>query len=99
MVIIGTKVAHAFRFANRGILTCYMLGNTIDDNYYNRLIWIGNDSGIIPVDVQLVYAFSVSNWNATNSSSGASDAEYIRFRAGGGQNDRWGAGTYLLAVK
>ena len=80
----------------------YNIGNTTEDNMYNRLIWIGNrasNSGVIPVDVQLVYAFTVSNWSAANSSSGVSDAEYIRFRAGGGQNVQWLAGTYLLAVK
>lgn len=80
----------------------YNIGNITDDNNYNRLIWIANMAGnnvVIPVDVQLVYLFSVSNWNAVNSSSGASDAEYIRFRAGVGQNLQWLAGTYLLAVK
>lgn len=79
----------------------YNIGNITADNDYNRLIWITNRTtvGVIPVDVQLVYPFSVSNWSAVNSSSGASDAEYIRFRAGGGQNVQWGAGTYLLAVK
>ena len=79
----------------------YNVGNTTAENMYNRLIWISNQSAnsIIPTDVQLVYAFTVSNWNAVNSSSGAADAEYIRFRAGGGQNVRWLAGTYLLAVK
>lgn len=79
----------------------YNIGNITADNAHNRLIWIGNQSSnsVIPTDVQLVYEFSVSNWNAVNSSSGVSDAEYIRFRAGGGQNDRWHAGTYLLAVK
>lgn len=77
----------------------YNIGNTANDNNYNRLIWISNQNGVIPVDVQLVYQIAVSNWNAVNSSSGVSDAEYIRFRAGGGQNDRWRAGTYLLAVK
>ena len=78
----------------------YNIGNTTADNIYNRLIWMNNQSdSVIPTDVQLVYGFSASNWNAINSSSGASDAEYIRFRAGGGQNDRWHAGTYLLAVK
>lgn len=79
----------------------YNIGNITDDNVYNRLIGITNRAGsdVIPVDVSLVYMFTVSNWNAVNSSSGASDAEYIRFRAGGGQNDLWHAGTYLLAVK
>lgn len=79
----------------------YNVGNTTEDNMCNRLIWITNQTrhAMIPVDVQLVYSIEVSNWNAINSSSGASDAEYIRFRAGGVQNDRWRAGTYLLAVK
>lgn len=79
----------------------YNIGNTTADNMYNRLIWIGNKTfhSVIPADVQLVYAFTVSNWNAVNSSSGVSDAEYIRFRAGDGQTVRWHAGTYLLAVK
>ena len=87
--------------AYREVFGGYNIGNTTEDNNYNRLIWIWNksDTGVIPTDVQLVYGFFVSNWNAANSSSGASDAEYIRFRAGGGQNDRWLAGTYLLAVK
>ena len=79
----------------------YNIGNTTEDNMHNRLIWITNQASnsIIPVDVQLVYAFSVSNWRATDSSSGASDAEYIRFRAGGAPRTTWRAGTYLLAVK
>ena len=79
----------------------YNIGNTTEDNYNNRLIWITNKitNAVMPVDVQLVYAFIVSNWRASDSSSGVSDAEYIRFRAGGGQNVQWRAGTYLLAVK
>ncbi len=79
----------------------YNIGNTIEDNNYNRLIWIGNQAsnGVMPVDVQLVYPIAVSNWRATDSSSGASDAEYIRFRAGGSPHTTWPAGTYLLAVK
>lgn len=79
----------------------YNIGNTTADNDYNRLIWIGNNisSGAMPTDIQLIYNFVVSNWNAVNSSSGVADAEYIRFRAGSGQNVRWLAGTYLLAVK
>lgn len=79
----------------------YNIGNTIEDSVYNRLIWISNQGSgdVIPTDVQLVYGFAVSNWNAVNSSSGVSDAEYIRFRAGSGQNAQWHAGTYLLAVK
>ena len=76
----------------------YNIGNTIEDNMHNRLISVNNQSGGTG-DIQLVHAFGVSNWNAVNSSSGVADAEYIRFRAGGGQSDRWHAGTYLLAVK
>lgn len=79
----------------------YNIGNTTEDNMYNRLIWITNqaNNSMIPADVQLVYEFAVSNYNAVNSSSGASDAEYIRFRAAGGPLTTWPAGTYLLAVK
>lgn len=72
----------------------YNIGNITDDNNYNRLIWIRNEA-----DIRLIYTIAVSNWSAVNSSSGVSDAEYIRFRAGGGQNVQWLAGTYLLAVK
>ena len=79
----------------------YNIGNTTEDNMYNRLIWITNQASnsMIPTDVQLVYTINASNWNAINSSSGASDAEYIRFRSEGGPHTTWGAGTYLLAVK
>lgn len=79
----------------------YNIGSITDDNNYNRLIWITNQAtnGVMPTDIQLIYAIAVSNWRAANSSSGASDAEYIRFMAGGDQNNRWRAGTYLLAVK
>lgn len=93
--VLNTSTAHTCVFGG------YNIGNTTEDNLYNRLIWITNraSTGVIPVDVSLVYTFTVSNWNAINLSSGASDAEYIRFRAGGGQNERWLAGTYLLAVK
>ena len=79
----------------------YNIGNTTDDNNYNRLIWIRNQVGndLMPTDIQLIYAFAVSNYNAINPSSGASDAEYIRFRAGGAPSTKWPAGTYLLAVK
>ena len=78
----------------------YNIGNTTEDNYNNRLIWIHNENGATgAIPIQLVYSITVSNWNAVNSSSGVSDAEYIRFRAGGGQNVQWRAGTYLLAVK
>ena len=78
----------------------YNIGNTTEENYNNRLIWIQNEGGATgAIPIQLVHEIGVSNWNAVNSSSGVSDAEYIRFRAGGGQNVRWRAGTYLLAVK
>ena len=80
----------------------YNIGNTAENNMYNRLIWIGNkanDNAAIPVDVQLVYAFTISNWRAVNSSSGVSDAEYIRFWAGPRSDTQWPAGNYLLAVK
>lgn len=76
----------------------YNIGNTTEDNMYNRLIHITNQSGVTG-NIQLVHQFSVSNTNATNSSSGASDAEYIRFRSGGAPKTTWRAGTYLLAVK
>lgn len=79
----------------------YNIGSITDDNNYNRLIWITNQAtnGVMPTDIQLIYRIAISNYEAANSSSGASDAEYIRFRAGGGQNVQWRAGTYLLAVK
>ena len=78
----------------------YNIGNTTEENYNNRLIWIQNEGGATgAIPIQLVHGIGVSNWNAINSSSGVSDAEYIRFRAGDGQNVRWRAGTYLLAVK
>ena len=87
--------------ANVCVFGGYNIGNTTEDNMYNRLIWITNQGGssIMPVDIQLVHAFIVSNYNAVNSSSGVSDAEYIRFRAGGAPRATWPAGTYLLAVK
>ena len=77
----------------------YNIGNTTEDNYNNRLVNIHNHSGAAPVTPALVYGFAISNWNAVNSSSGAADAEYIRFRAGGSSHTTWRAGTYLLAVK
>lgn len=87
--------------AYREVFGGYNIGNITDDNNYNRLIWIGNQvsNGVMPTDIQLIYTIAISNYSAANSSSGASDAEYIRFRAGDGQNVRWCAGTYLLAVK
>ena len=77
----------------------YNIGNTTADNMNNRLVNIHNESGNAPVTPALVYAFTISKYNAINSSSGASDAEYIRFRSGGGPHTMWPAGTYLLAVK
>ena len=86
----------------------YNIGNTTEDNNYNRLTIIGNQNantgvkpgGVIPTDVQLVYAFIISDRRAILPSSGTSDAEYIRFRSGNTQGvDLWPAGTYLLAVK
>lgn len=80
----------------------YNIGNTTENNNYNRLIWIenkANDNAAIPVDVQLVYAFTISVYSAVNSNSGVSDAQYIRFVAGRRQDTLWPAGTYLLAVK
>ncbi len=76
----------------------YNIGNTTADNNHNRLISINNKSGSTG-DVQLVHQFAVNDYPATNGSSGASDAEYIRFRSGGGPHTTWRAGTYLLAVK
>ena len=76
----------------------YNIGNTTADNMHNRLISVNNQSGDTG-DIQLVHAFGVSNKSAINESSGASDAEYIRFRAGGAPSITWRAGTYLLAVK
>ena len=73
----------------------YNVGNTTADTMYSRLISVNNQSGGTG-DIQLVHAFGVSNRQATNESS---DAEYIRFRAGGAPKETWGAGTYLLAVK
>lgn len=73
----------------------YNVGNTTEDNMHNRLVSVNNQSGGTG-DIQLVHAFGVSNKSAINSSS---DAEYIRFRAGGAPSITWPAGTYLLAVK
>ena len=94
--VLNTSTAHFNVFGG------YNIGNTTENNMYNRIIWIGNkavDNAAIPVDVQLVYAFTISNWRATDSLSGASDAQYIRFRAGGRSDALWPAGNYLLAVK
>ena len=85
--------------ANSRVVGGYNIGNTTDDNYNNRLVNINNQSGAAPTTPALVYAFGIGNKQAINSSSGASDAEYIRFRAEGVPKTTWRAGTYLLAVK
>ena len=80
----------------------YNIGNTTEDTMYNRFIWLRNlntTNQEIPADIRLVYSITVSHRTVVDSSSAASDAEYIRFRAGSGQNAKWLAGTYLLAVK
>ena len=80
----------------------YNIGNTTENNQYNRTVRIGNTDGdnkVIPTDVQLFYQFVISGSPATDSSSGASDAEYIRFRSENHFYHIWHAGTYLLAVK
>ena len=80
----------------------YNIGNIIEKNMYNRTIRIRNvDSGgkVIPTDIQLVYGFTISESPATSSDTGASDAEYIRFRSENHFYHIWHAGTYLLAVK
>ena len=84
--------------ANECVFGGYNVGNTTADNMHNRLISVNNQSGGTG-DIQLVHGFGVSNYPATNGSSGASDAEYIRFRSGGNFKTTWRAGTYLLAVK
>lgn len=76
----------------------YNIGNTTADNTNNRIVYINNKSGDTG-NIQLVHQFAVSDYPATNGSSGASDAEYIRFRSGGAPITTWLAGTYLLAVK
>ena len=80
----------------------YNIGNITENSMYNRNIRIRNRdiaNNVIPADIQLVYGLLISETPATDSSSGASDAEYIRFRAEGHSYYRWPAGTYLLAVK
>lgn len=84
--------------ANLRVFGGYNIGNTTADNANNRLITVNNQSGDIAV-TPLVHSFAVTNYPATNGSSGASDAEYIRFRSGGSSHTTWRAGTYLLAVK
>ena len=80
----------------------YNIGNTTESNMYNRMIRIRNQDivgNVIPTDIQLFYGLILTDQRITDSSSGASDAEYIRFRAEGHSFYRWLAGTYLLAVK
>lgn len=84
--------------ANVRVFGGYNIGNTTEDNYNNRLIHVDNHSGDTG-NIQLVHQFFVSAYPATNVSSGASDAEYIRFRSGGSPRTTWRAGTYLFAVK
>lgn len=91
--VLNTSTAHNM------VVGGYNIGNTTADNTNNRLIHINNQSGTAPVTPALVYGFSISTKQATDSSSGASDAEYIRFRSGGAPKIMWRAGTYLLAVK
>ena len=76
----------------------YNIGNTTADTMYNRLINTRNQNGTA-LTLPLVYDFMVSIYQATNPSSGASDAQYIRFVAGRRSDVLWPAGTYLLAVK
>ena len=82
----------------------YNIGNTTENNIYNRLIWVRNvtsDDILIPADISLVYSVSVATNKriAVGSDSGVADAEYIRFRAENHFQFMWPAGTYLLAVK
>ena len=80
----------------------YNIGNITEKSMYNRTIRIRNtdsNNAVIPTDIQLVYGLVVSDNSATDSSSGASDAEYIRFMAENHFYRIWHAGTYLLAVK
>ena len=85
------------------IFGAYNIGNTTEDNMYNRYIWIRNTNDLnntaIPADIRLVCSIVVSHNAAVNSSSGAADAEYIRFYAENHFYYLWRPGTYLLAVK
>ena len=69
------------------VFGAYNIGNTIEDNVNNRYIYL------------ITCGFGTSCERALSETSGVSDAEYIRFRAGGHFYYRWHAGTYLLAVK
>ena len=93
-----------FDYSNRksDVFGGYNIGNTTEDTMYNRFIWFrhfNTTNQEIPADIRLVYSIVVSHEPVVDSSSGASDAEYIRFRAGSHFYYRWPAGTYLLAVK
>ena len=93
-----------FDYSNRksDIFGGYNIGNTTESTMYNRLIWLRNMNTAnqeIPADIRLVYSIIVSHRPVADSSSGASDAEYIRFRAENHFYYLWPAGTYLLAVK
>ena len=82
----------------------YNIGNTTENNIYNRLIWVRNetsDNVLIPADISLVYSVNVANNKriAVSSGSGVADAEYTRFDARNHFQFMWPAGTYLLAVK
>lgn len=85
------------REANNRVVGGYNIGNTTADNVYNRLLHINNLSSNTG-QLELVFIFG-PDFKAINSSSGAADAEYIRFYAGSHFHYRWLAGTYLLAVK
>ena len=85
------------REANNRVFGGYNIGNTTADNVYNRLLHVNNLSSNTG-QLELVFIFG-PDFKAIDSSSGASDAEYIRFRAENHFHYRWPAGTYLLAVK
>lgn len=80
---------------NNRVFGGYNIGNTTENNMYNRLISINNQGGGTG-DIHLVHHIYVSDSPATGSSS---DAEYVRFKASGLPKETWRAGTYLLAVK
>ena len=83
--------------ANNRVFGGYNIGNTTADNIYNRLVHVNNQSDGTK-QLELVFIFG-PDFKAIDSSSGASDAEYIRFKAESHFHYRWLAGTYLLAVK
>ena len=91
-----------FNVSSNILVGAYNIGNTTENSKYNRMIRIRNqdiNGNVIPTDIQLVYGFVITDQPAIDSSSGASDAEYIRFRANTHSYYTWHAGTYLLAVK